>query len=73
MKKKQKKKKKKKKKLQSAVRDLYRRLPACVHASIQHWSSSDFGAKLEQQASKQASKEEWICTIVMQVVYQLAI
>jgi hypothetical protein len=46
-------KKKKKKKLQSAVRDLYRRLPACVHASIQHWSSSDFGAKLEQQASKQ--------------------
>jgi hypothetical protein len=44
-----------------------------VRASTQHWSSSDFGAKLEQQASKQASKEELICTIVMQVVYKLAI
>jgi hypothetical protein len=58
--KKKKKKKKKKKLLQSAVRDLYRRLPACVHASIQHWSSSDFGAKLAQQASEQASKQRRI-------------
>jgi hypothetical protein len=45
-----------------------------VHANIQHWSSSDLiGAKLEQQAIKQASKEELICTIVMQVVHKLAI
>jgi hypothetical protein len=46
---------------------------ACLHACMQAYSTGQVVTLVQNWSSKQASKEEWICTIVMQVVYKLAI
>jgi hypothetical protein len=50
---------------------------ACVRACMQAYSTGQVVTLVQNRSSKQASerasKEELICTIVMQVVYKLAI